>query len=60
MCSFQERNVSSLSIGGNVLTVQTAHRNFLILCQIVSHSNLNFLISKQNKAPKIDPKMLKQ
>ena len=31
----------------------------LILCQIVSHSNIN-LISKQNKAPKIDPKMLKQ
>ena len=32
----------------------------LILCQIVSHSNINFLISRQNKAPKIDPKMLKQ
>ena len=32
----------------------------LILCQIVSHSNINFLISKQDKAPKIDPKMLKQ
>ena len=60
MCSFQERNVSSLSILGNVLTLQTAHRNFLKFCQIVSHFNINLLISKQNKAPKIDPKMLKQ
>ena len=60
ICSFQERNVSFLSIWGNVITLQTAHRNFLILCQIVSHSNINFLISKQNKAPKIDPKMLKR
>ena len=60
MCSFQERNVSSLSIWGNVLTLQTARRIFLILCQIVSHSNINFSISKQNKAPKIDPKMQKQ
>ena len=68
MCSFQERNVCSLSkllcslffAWGNVLTLQTAHRNFLILCQIVSHSNINFLISKQNKAPKTVPKILKQ
>ena len=61
MCCFQERNVSSLFISGNVLTVQTAHRNFsYLLCQIVSYTNINFLISKQNKAPKIDPKMLKQ
>ena len=60
MCSFQEGNVSSLSISGSVRTIQAARRNFLILCQIVSHSNINFLISKQNKAPKIDPKMLKQ
>ena len=60
MCSVQERNVSSLSISGNVLTIQTAPGNFLILCQIVSHPNINFLVSKLNKAPKIDPKMLKQ
>ena len=60
MCSFQERNVSSLSIWGNVLTLQTAHRNFLILCDIVLHPNINFLISKQNKTPKIDPKILKK
>ena len=33
---------------------------FLISCQIVSHSYINFLISKENKAPKIDPKLLKQ
>ena len=58
MCCFQERNVS-LFISGNVLTVQTAHRNFsYLLCPIVSYTNINFLISKQNKAPKIDPKML--
>ena len=60
MCSVQERNVSSLSISGNVLTIQTAPGNFLILCQIVSHPNINFLVSKLNKASKIDPKMLKQ
>ena len=60
MCSFQEGNVSSLSICGNVLTLQTAHRNFLILFQIVSHFSMNFLINKQNEEPKIDPKMLKQ
>ena len=60
MCSFQERNVSSLSISGNVISLQTAHRSFLTLCQIVSHTNITFLIGKQNKAPKTDPKMLKQ
>ena len=26
----------------------------------MSHPKINFLIGKQNKAPKIDPKMLKQ
>ena len=26
----------------------------------MSHPNINFLISKQNKAPKIDSKMLQQ
>ena len=56
MFSFQERNVSSFSIRGNVLTLQTTHRNFLLLCQIVLHPNINFLISKKNKTPKIDPK----
>ena len=48
MCSFQERNVSSLSIWGNVYTLQTAYRNFLILCQIVSHANINLLLHKQD------------
>ena len=37
-----------LSIWGNVLTRQTAHGNFLIVCQMVSHPNINFLLSKQN------------
>ena len=59
MCSFQAKNVSSLSTWGNVLTLQTAHGNFLILCQMVLLPNINFLISKQTKTPKIDPKMLK-
>ena len=44
--------------------LQTAYRNFsqklLILCQIVLHPNINFLFGKQNKTPKIDPKMLKK
>ena len=35
MCSFQEKNISSLPICGNALTLQTAHGNFLILCQTV-------------------------
>ena len=35
---------------------QTAHGNFLIL----SHPNINFLISKQNRAPKTHSKMLNQ
>ena len=42
------------------ITLQTAHRNFLILCQTVLHPNITFLISKQNKRPKIYPKILKQ
>ena len=60
MFSFHEKNVSSLRIWANALTLQTAHGNFLILCQMVLHPNINFLISKQNKTPKIDLKMLKQ
>ena len=49
-----------MSISGNILTLQIAHGNFLMLCQMVLLPNINFLISKQNKTPKIDPKMLKQ
>ena len=60
MSSFQEKNVSSLSICGNVFTLQTAHGNFLMFCELVLLPNINFLISKQNKTPKIDPKMLRQ
>ena len=45
---------------GNVLALQTAHGNFLMLCQMVLFPNINFLISKQYKTPKIDPKMLQQ
>ena len=60
MCNFQRKNVSSLSIWGNVLPLQAAHGDFLILCQMVLHPNITFLISKQNKAPKTDTKMLKQ
>ena len=57
---FSRKKCFSLSIWGNVFTLQTALRNFLIICQIVSHTNINFLISKQNKKPNIDPNMLKQ
>ena len=49
-----------MSIWANVLTLQTAHGNFLIFCQMVLHPNINVLISKKNKTPKIDPEMLKQ
>ena len=45
---------------GNVLTFKTAHENFLMLCRMVLLPNINFLISKQNKTPNIDPKMVKQ
>ena len=45
---------------GNVFTHQTAHENFLLLCQMVLLPNNNFLISKQNKTLNIDPKMVKQ
>ena len=54
------RKIFFLSISGNALTLQTAQGNFLMLFQTALHSNINFLISKQNKTPKIDPKMLKQ
>ena len=57
---FKKKNVSSLSIWGNVLTLQTAHRNFLILFQMILLLNIYFLIRRQNKIPKIDTKMLKQ
>ena len=60
MFSFQEKNVSSLSIWGNVLTLQTAHGNFIILCHMFLHPNINFSITKQNKIPKIDPEIMKQ
>ena len=56
MCNFQEKNISSLSIRGNALTLETAHGNLLILCQMVLLPNINFLINKQNKKSKMDPK----
>ena len=31
-----------------------------MLCQIILLPNINFLISKQNKTPKLDLKMVKQ
>ena len=60
MCSFKKKKVFSLSMFGNIYTLQTAHGSFLMICQMVLLPNINFLISKQNKTPKIDPKMLKQ
>ena len=60
MCSFKKKNVSSLPMFGSVFTLQTAHGNILMLCQMVLLPNINFLISIQKKTPKIDPKMVKQ
>ena len=45
---------------GNAFTLETALGNFFILFHMVLLANINFLIGKQNKIPKIDPKMLKQ
>ena len=59
MCSSQEK-MFLLCPYEDVLTLQTAHGNFLVLCQMVLHPNINFLIIKQNKTPKIDLKLLKQ
>ena len=59
-CAVFKKEMFLLCPWGNVLTLQTPHMNFLILCQIVLHPNISFLISKQNKAPKNDPKMLTQ
>ena len=39
---------------------KTAHGKLLILCQMVLLPNIFFLISKENKTPKIDREMLKQ
>ena len=58
MCSFEKKIFSSFSMFGNVLTLQTAHGNFLKLCQMVLLPNINFLISKKNKTTKIDQKRL--
>ena len=56
MCSFEKKIFSSFSMFGNVLTLQTAHGNFLKLCQMVLLPNINFLSSKKNKTTKIDQK----
>ena len=53
MCSFAKKFFSSLSMFVNVLTLQTAHGNFLKLCQMVFLPNINFLISKKIKQQKL-------
>ena len=53
MCSFQEKKCLFFVHMRNVLTLQTAHGNFLKLCQMVLLPNSNFLISKQKKTPKM-------
>ena len=53
------KNIRPCQCAVFVLTPQTAHGNFLILCQMEILPKVNFLISKQNKTPNIDPKMLK-
>ena len=56
MCSFEKKKYCSFSMFGNVLTLQTAHGNFLKLSQMVLLPNINFLISKKHKTTKIDQK----
>ena len=41
VCCFQEKNVS-LSTRGNILTLQTAHGNLLLLFQMVLIPSINF------------------
>ena len=43
----------------NGFTPQIVHGNVVILCKMVLPPNINFLI-KQNKATKINPKILRQ
>ena len=56
MCCFQEK---MFLICPYVLILRTAHGHLFMLCQTVLLPNINFLISKQNKTQKSDPKMLK-
>ena len=49
MCSFQKKKEKK----SVVLTLQNAHGNFLVLCEMVLLPNIIFLISKQNKTPKL-------
>ena len=46
MCSFQEIECFFFAQWWNVLTLQTAHGKFLMLCQIALLPNINFLINK--------------
>ena len=61
MCSFQEKMFLLCFVHMRKWphTLNT-HGNFLILCQRALLPNINYLISKRNKTPKIDSKMLKQ
>ena len=59
MCVFEEKMMFLFFHMRNVPSLQTGHGNFLILCQMVLLPNINFLISKQNKTPKTDPKNVK-
>ena len=54
MCSYQEKKWLFFV----VLKLQTAIGNFPMFYQIVLLSNITFLISKQNKTPKLTQKCL--
>ena len=58
--AFKKKMFLLFSTWGNVATLQTTHGNIFILCQMGLLPDINFLSSKQNRRPKIDPKMLKQ
>ena len=56
MCSFQEMFL--LCPYEEIYSHFKLLINFLILCQIVLHPNINFLTSKQNLTPNIYPKII--
>ena len=60
MCSFQEKMTFLLCPSEGMSPHFKLHGNFPILCQMGLLPNINFLSSKQNRRPKLDPKMLKQ
>ena len=56
---FKKKNVSSFFIKEDDISLHfKLHMETFMLCQMVLLSNINFLVSKQNKTPKIGSNML--